>query len=59
MDEIMTTPEVSAYLRVHPSSIYKMLKKGQLPAFRVGTDWRFRRSAIDAWTEAQQAKGEK
>jgi excisionase family DNA binding protein len=47
--KVLTVQEVSAYLRVHPSTIYRMLKKNQLPAFRVGSDWRFTVEAIDRW----------
>ena len=47
--KVLTVQEVSAYLRVHPSTIYRMLKKNQLPAFRVGSDWRFTVEAIDKW----------
>jgi excisionase family DNA binding protein len=46
---VLTVREVSTYLRVHPSTIYRMLKKNQLPAFRVGSDWRFTVEAIDKW----------
>jgi excisionase family DNA binding protein len=52
---VLTVQEVSRYLRVHPSTIYRMLKKNQLPAFRVGSDWRFTVEAIDKWrSEAEQ-----
>jgi excisionase family DNA binding protein len=47
--KVLTVQEVSTYLRVHPSTIYRMLKKNQLPAFRVGSDWRFTVDAIDKW----------
>jgi len=46
---VLTVSEVSHYLRVHPSTIYRMLKKHQLPAFRVGSDWRFTVEALDKW----------
>lgn len=46
---VLTVQEVSSYLRMHPSTIHKMLKKNQLPAFRVGSDWRFTVDAIDKW----------
>jgi excisionase family DNA binding protein len=49
---VLTVQEVSSYLRVHPSTIYRMLKKNQLPAFRVGSDWRFTVEAIDKWRES-------
>jgi len=47
--KVLTVQEVSNYLRVHPSTIYRMLKKNLLPAFRVGSDWRFTIEAIDKW----------
>ncbi len=54
---VLTVQEVSKYLRVHPSTIYRMLKKNQLPAFRVGSDWRFTVEAIDKWrAEAEQVR---
>jgi excisionase family DNA binding protein len=48
-DKVLTVQEVSTYLRVHPSTVYRMLKKNLLPAFRVGSDWRFTVEAIDKW----------
>ena len=44
-----------SYLRVHSSTIYRMLKKNQLPAFRVGGDWRFTVEAIDKWRAAVES----
>jgi len=54
--EIATVKEVSEYLRVHPSTVYRMLAKKQLPAFRVGSDWRFSLSAIDQWRKDSEAE---
>ena len=50
---IMTVRELADYLRVHPMTIYRQLKCGQLPAFRVGGDWRFDVEAIDRWCLVQ------
>jgi Helix-turn-helix domain len=30
--------EVSRYLHVHPSTLYRLLKRGEIPAFRIGSD---------------------
>jgi len=49
MARVMTLEEVANYLRVHPSTIYRLLKKRQLPAFKVGSDWRFNLESIDRW----------
>lgn len=50
-DEVMTVAEVAAYLHISPSTIYRLLQKGLLPAFHIGSDWRFRADAIEAWVE--------
>jgi excisionase family DNA binding protein len=51
---ILTLENVAEYLRVHPSTIYRLLRKKQLPAFKLGRDWRFHRESIDRWrTEAE------
>jgi len=49
MPKVMTVKELSSYLRVHPSTIYKLLRRGELPGFRIGTDWRFNAEVIDRW----------
>ena len=46
---VMTTRELADYLHVHPSTLYKLLRRRQVPAFRVGSDWRFNKSQIDQW----------
>jgi excisionase family DNA binding protein len=50
----MTLEEVAEYLRVHPSTIYRLLKKQQIPAFKVGSDWRFNLASIDRWRVQQE-----
>lgn len=55
--EVMTVPEVASYLRVHQSTIYRLLKKAGLPAFKIGADWRFYRHAVDEWAEARMLGG--
>jgi excisionase family DNA binding protein len=47
--KVLTVNELSEYLRVHRSTIYRLLKKGQLPGFKIGSDWRFNVEAIDEW----------
>ncbi len=46
---ILTVQDLATYLKVHPSTIYRLLKHGELPAFRVGCDWRFNSESIDKW----------
>lgn len=47
--EVMNLREVAGYLGVHTSTIYKYAKKGRIPAFKIGSDWRFPKKHIDQW----------
>jgi excisionase family DNA binding protein len=51
---VLTVREVAEYLRVHQTTIYRLLKEQKLPAFRVGSDWRFNREVIERWTIQEQ-----
>jgi excisionase family DNA binding protein len=51
-EKVLTVAELAEYLRVHPSTIYRLLKRRQVPAFRVAGDWRFNREQIDEWRKS-------
>jgi len=52
---VMTVKELSDFLRVHPTTVYHEVKCGRLPAFKVGSDWRFDRESIDRWCLGQDS----
>ena len=57
-DPVLTLREVARYLRVHSNTIYRLAQRGDLPAFKVGSDWRFNRESIDRWRlEQERAPG--
>jgi excisionase family DNA binding protein len=47
--KVLTVMEVSELLQVHRSTVYKLIKEGRIPAFRIGSDWRFRTELIVRW----------
>jgi len=49
MTELMTLEEVGDYLRVTKKTIYRLLKRGGIPASKVGRQWRFDKASIDEW----------
>ena len=49
-----TVRQVADYLSVNDRTVYRMAERGELPAFKVGDAWRFRRDDIDAWIDRQQ-----
>jgi excisionase family DNA binding protein len=52
-DEILTVQEVAALLKVADKTVYTMAQRGELPAFKVRGQWRFRRAYLDAWIAQQ------
>jgi excisionase family DNA binding protein len=47
MGKVLTLEEVANYLKVHPSTVYRLVKKSQIPAFKIGSDWRFNQASVD------------
>ncbi len=47
--EILTLDEVAAYLKAGKRTVYRLAQKGEVPAFKLGGTWRFRRSELDRW----------
>lgn len=52
-DMVMTVKEVAEYLRVNQRTVYRLAVERKLPGFKVGANWRFKRSDIDGWIAAQ------
>lgn len=57
-DEILTLPEVAQLLKVAEKTVYTMAQKGELPAFKVGGQWRFRRADLDSWIDARTRRAD-
>lgn len=53
---VMTVRELATYLRVHPSTIYKLLRRRELPGFRIASEWRFNSVIIDQWLLERNVK---
>lgn len=52
--KVLTVRELSEYLRVHPTTVYRLLRAKQLPGFRVGSEWRFSIDMIDRWRSEEE-----
>lgn len=52
----MTVAEVDACLKVHRTTVYRLLKARMLPGFRLASAWRYNREQIDSWRLMQGAK---
>ena len=47
--QIMTPKEAAKYLGFHLVTIYRLLKKGEVPATKIGGQWRFKKDVLDSW----------
>ena len=54
-DPILTLPEVAVLLKVAEKTVYTMARSGQIPAFKVRGQWRFKHDDIDGWIDEQKA----
>jgi len=50
-DELMTTRQLMEFLSLSRTKIWELVNKEQLPAFKIGGDYRYRRSEVIEWLE--------
>jgi excisionase family DNA binding protein len=53
---VMTAKDVARWLSVHPSMIIRLAEHGEILSFRIGNRWRFRKSDVEDYIEAQRRK---
>jgi excisionase family DNA binding protein len=49
--EVMNLRQASHYLGVSPDTLYRYICNGQVPAFKLGSRWKFRKTVLDRWME--------
>jgi excisionase family DNA binding protein len=54
--EVMTLREASEYLGISPDTLYKYLGDRQIPAFKLGNRWRFKKDLLDRWMEKKSER---
>jgi excisionase family DNA binding protein len=58
MSTVITLEEVAQFLKVHPSTVYRLLTNRSIPAFKLGSDWRFNQESIEQWIKEREADNE-
>ena len=54
-EPLLDSWQAAAMMNVHPKTLQKLAREGQIPGVHVGKLWRFRASVIEAWISAQMA----
>jgi excisionase family DNA binding protein len=53
--DIMTIKEVAEFLKLKEKTAYALAARGDIPGFKVGGSWRFRKSELEKWIKKQEA----
>ncbi|MFQ5670995.1 MAG: helix-turn-helix domain-containing protein [Acidobacteriota bacterium] len=56
--EVLTIEELSEYLKIPKSTLYKLVREGSVPCQKVGKHWRFHKEAIDEWLRQHPEHGD-
>ena len=48
-EQLLTLEQVAEYLNVDKFTVYRLLNDKELPAFKVGNQWRFKRKMLENW----------
>lgn len=54
--DIMTIREVAEYLKLNQKTAYRLALEGEIPGFKVGGSWRFKRQDIEHWIARKTKK---
>lgn len=59
VSQLLTFDEAREYLRINRGTLYKLIRSGNVPAFRVGKQWRIDKKELINWLRKQQARKKK
>jgi excisionase family DNA binding protein len=48
-ESLLTTKQVAEYLKIDKFTVYRLVEQGKLPAYKVGSQWRFDREFLETW----------
>ena len=54
-EQLLDSDEAAALLKIHPKTLQKMARNGEITGVQVGRLWRFRASVINQWLEHKMA----
>ncbi len=52
-EESVDSQTAAAFLRIHPKTLERMARKGQIPAMKLGKEWQYLLSLLSEWREGQ------
>ena len=56
--EVMNIRQASQYLGISPDTLYRYVCEGEIPAFKLGNRWKFKKTILDRWMEKKMGRGQ-
>lgn len=56
-ERFLDSHQAAALLQIHPKTLQRLARKGEIRAMRIGKLWRFRTSDLDAWVDLRLKLG--
>jgi excisionase family DNA binding protein len=56
--EVMNIRQASQYLGISSDTLYKYVNEQEIPGFKLGNRWKFRKSLLDRWMDEKSAAHE-
>jgi excisionase family DNA binding protein len=54
-EPLLSNAEAGKLLGLHGKTMDRLARAGKIPSFRIGKYWRYRRSELNSWLEAQRS----
>ncbi len=54
--EVMNLRQASQYLGVSRDTLYRYICEGEVPAFKLGNRWKFKKTILDRWMESKMSQ---
>ncbi len=54
--EVMNIRQASHYLGISPDTLYRYVCEGEIPAFKLGNRWKFKKTILDRWMERKMSQ---
>ena len=50
-ERLLKLKDVAKYLTITTRTAYRLVRDGQLPAYKIGGSWRFKKREVEAWVQ--------
>lgn len=51
MSDVLSADDACTYLQLSKPGLYKLVRKGKIPGFKLGAVWRFHKESLDKWIQ--------